>query len=114
MLSDQQKAIQMAQLHGQLALEDNIRRLSREKELILEAHSHLVQMTEKIQSKLEESSLQLEHQVGESRNNHEELIDDLIGIQNKAHMIFERIEESSRLLLQQNEDFKSQYESTLR
>ena len=90
-LADQQKDIQKAQFHGQLALEDNIRKLSQEKELIVDTHNQLVHMTHKIQKKLEDSSRNLEQQAGESRQNHQELLDDLIAIQNKAHAIFERI-----------------------
>jgi hypothetical protein len=113
-LANQQKDIQRAQFHGQLVLEDNIKKLAQEKELIVNTHNQLVKMTHRIQQKLEDSSRNLEEQAGESRQNHQELLDDLIAIQSKAHAIFERIEESSTLLLQQNENFKLQYEETLR
>ncbi|XP_064212659.1 protein brambleberry isoform X2 [Tribolium castaneum] len=113
-LTNQQRDIQRAQFHGQLVLEDNIRKLSQEKELIVDTHNQLVQMTHKIQRRLEDSSKNLEKQRGETRQNHEELLDDLVKIQDKAHAIFERIEESSRLLFEQNQNFKTQYEETLR
>ncbi|RZC38000.1 brambleberry-like, partial [Asbolus verrucosus] len=113
-LTKQQQDIQKAQFFGQLTLEDNINKLAKEKELIVDTHNQLVEMTKKIQNRLEDSTKRLENQAGESRQNHQELLDDLIAIQNQAHIIFERIEESSKLLLQQNENFKVQYEETLK
>lgn len=91
LLADQQKNIQKAQFYGQLTLEDNIRKLSKEKELIVETHNHLIRITHKIQKELEDSTKNLAKQSAESRQNHQELMDDLVAIQNKAHAIFEKI-----------------------
>ncbi|KAJ8939936.1 hypothetical protein NQ318_007864 [Aromia moschata] len=113
-LLKQQQDIETAQFHGQLAIEDNIRRLVDEKRLILETHDRLVQMTKSMQEKIGHSLQQLDHQSQESKVNHKELIGDLLKIQEKAHNIFKKIDESSHLLLKQNEDFKRQYEFTLK
>lgn len=90
-MSQQQKDLQKAQLYGQLAIENNIRRLADEKRLILETHEQLTQMTLTVQQKLNQASSQLEKHADESRINHQELLDDLIAIQNKAQIIFQRI-----------------------
>lgn len=51
-LKKQQDDIRQAQFHGQLALEDNIRRLADEKQLILEGHEQLTEMTKDVKAKL--------------------------------------------------------------
>lgn len=90
-LIKQQKDIQKAQFHGQLAIEDNIKRLEDEKLLILQTHNQLVDMTKMVHDKLEDSLQQLEDQTGESRSNHRELIEDLMNIQSKTREIFKKI-----------------------
>nr|CAI5868799.1 unnamed protein product [Callosobruchus analis] len=112
-ISKQQQDLQKAQFHGQLVIEDNIQRLVDEKKLLLETHGVLVKMTENVQSKLEQSLQQVEHQTVESKINHEELLKDLLDIQRKAKEIFDKIDESSDLLIKQNEEFKKQYNLTL-
>ncbi|CAG9766635.1 unnamed protein product [Ceutorhynchus assimilis] len=106
-LSDQQKDMQQAQLHGQMVLENNIMRLVDEKRLIHETHNKLLQMTHEVQNKLEYSADTI-------AGNHKELLDDVINIQQRANELFEKIETYSGILLKQNEEFKKQYESTLR
>lgn len=87
----QTKNIQKAQFHGQLFIEDNIKRLEVEKHLILQTHNQLVDMTKVVHDKLEDSLKQLEDQTGESRSNHRELIEDLMHIQSKTKEIFKKI-----------------------
>ncbi|CAH1982172.1 unnamed protein product [Acanthoscelides obtectus] len=112
-ISKQQQDLQKAQFHGQLVIEDNIQRLVDEKRLLLETHGVLVKMSENVQAKLEWSLQQVEHQTDESKVNHAELLKDLLEIQRKAKEIFEKIDESSELLVKQNEEFKKQYNLTL-
>lgn len=80
-----------AQLHSQLTLEDNIKRLIDEKKLIGESHEELAKMTQTVQRKLEDAAKEIENQAGKSKFNHKELMDDLIAIQNKAQIIYQRI-----------------------
>lgn len=87
----QQKDMQKAQFHGQLAIENNIKRLEDEKLLILQTHNQLIDMTKVIHDQIEDSVKQLEDQTGENRANHKELIDDLINIQSKTKDIFTKI-----------------------
>lgn len=90
-LIQQQKNLEKAQFHGQLVIEDNIKRLEDEKLLILQTHNQLVDMTKLVHDKLENSLRQLEDQTGESRSNHKELIKDLMQIQSKTKEIFKKI-----------------------
>ncbi|XP_072376483.1 protein brambleberry-like [Diabrotica undecimpunctata] len=113
-LFEQQDDLKKAQFVGQLAIEDNIKRLSDEKRLIRETHDNLVIMTRAVQEKLETSLNQLQDQTDESKINHRELLNDLLIIQEKTKDIFEKIEKSSSLLIKQNEDFNRQYRSTFK
>lgn len=70
-------------------------------------------MTEKMQQKLELAAKEIETQSGLSKQNHQELLDDIIAIQNKAQIIYKRIEDSAELLLNQTETAKKQYQETL-
>lgn len=90
-LSRQQKDIQSAQFHGQLALEDNIRRLIDEKRLISETHKELIGMTQNMQNKLGYSLQQMDQHGQQSRLNHKELIEDVLEIQEKVQEIFQKI-----------------------
>lgn len=90
---DQQQDIQKAQFHSHLTLEDNIRRLIDEKRLISESHQELAFMTHTMQKKLELAAKEIEAQTGQSRENHQELLDDIIAIQNKAQIIYQKIGE---------------------
>ncbi|KAK4880353.1 hypothetical protein RN001_008499 [Aquatica leii] len=112
-LVQQQKDFQQAQLHNQLALENNIQRLSDEKRIIKETNEELMKMTHSVQGKIEQAAWQLRMHTDESRVNHQELIDDLIGIQNKVQIIFQQIQDSSELLLKQSEMAHQQYKATL-
>ncbi|XP_066141533.1 protein brambleberry-like isoform X2 [Euwallacea fornicatus] len=113
-LSKQQKDMQQAQLHGQMVVESNIMRLVDEKRLIHETHNKLIQMTQEVQDKLENSAKMIAHQSSKTKINHKELLEDIISVQNKANGLFEKIDVYSEILLKQNEEFKGQYESTLR
>lgn len=87
----QQQDIQKAQFHSHLTIEDNIRRLIEEKRLIADSHQELAVMTQKMQQKLDIAAKEIETQSGLSKQNHQELLDDIIAIQNKAQVIYKRI-----------------------
>lgn len=83
--------MQQAQLHSQLVLENNIMRLVDEKRLIHETHNKLMEMTKAVQKKLENSADVIATQTDESRINHNELLEVIITIQDKANTLFEKI-----------------------
>ncbi|KAF5288838.1 hypothetical protein FQA39_LY03717 [Lamprigera yunnana] len=113
-IAKQQKDFQQAQLRNQLTLENNIQRLVHEKQLIVETNEDLMKMAQSVHHKMEEASNQLEGHTQESHANHKQLLDDLIAIQNKAHIIFQKMEDSSRMLLEQNKLAHLQYNETLK
>lgn len=98
MIINQQHDIQKAQFHSHLTLEDNIRRLIEEKRLIADSHQELAVMTQKMQQKLEFAAREIEQQSGLSKQNHQELLDDIVAIQNKAQVIYKRIGNTNRFL----------------
>lgn len=51
-LKQQQQDLQQAQFHGQLVMEDNIRRLVDEKQIIIDGHEELAAMTKDVKEKL--------------------------------------------------------------
>ncbi|KAJ8920677.1 hypothetical protein NQ315_004816 [Exocentrus adspersus] len=113
-LAKQQENIQRAQFHGQLAIEDNIKRLTDEKRLISDTHKQLIEMTQNMQNKLGYSLQQLDEHNRESEISHQDLIEDVVKIEGKVQEIFKKIEQSSDMLLKQNEYFKTQYGATLK
>ncbi|KAK5646978.1 hypothetical protein RI129_005442 [Pyrocoelia pectoralis] len=112
-LVKQQHDFKLAQFHSQLSIENNIQRLTDEKRLIAETNDRLMQMTQTVQGKLELAVSQLKDHSDESHVNHQELLDDLIEIQDKVQSIFQRIEDSSELLLKQSELAHQQYQITV-
>lgn len=62
---------------------------------------------------LDEAAKQLDAQSEERKDNHQEILKDLIEIQKQAQAIFARIEESSRFMLEQGSMAAKQYEATL-
>ncbi|KAI4465766.1 protein gamete expressed 1 [Holotrichia oblita] len=113
-LSEQQKDLQRAHLFGQLLVENNLRRLAEEKYLISQTHQELTNMAKNLQNKLEFATGQLTEQSKESSINHREILQDLLLIQQTAHDIFRRIEDSSTLLIEQSERAHQQYVGTLK
>lgn len=88
---DQQQDLQKAQFHSHLVVEDNIKRLIDEKRLIADSQNELAVMTKNMQKKLEFAAKEIETQSGLTKQNHQELLDDIIAIQNKAQIIYKRI-----------------------
>ncbi|XP_065163475.1 protein brambleberry-like [Atheta coriaria] len=112
-LAAQQKDLQKAQLYGQLQIEDNINKLADEKRLIVESQMQLAAMTKMLQEKLTIAAKQIEMQSAETSNNHNEVLDDLMVIQEKAQIIFKKIDDSSNMLLKHSELATKQYQATL-
>lgn len=100
LISQQQKDIQSAQFHGQLAIEENIAWLVDEKKIIAETHNKLITLTKDLQEKIGDSKNQLQIQSNESKLNHKELIKDLIFLQEQTQEIFKKIGKLHTNLLQ--------------
>lgn len=112
-LMQQHEDMSKAQMFNQLSLEDNINKLVDEKRLIYESQNDINLLTEQMRLKLQEAIEDMEKQAAERAENHQELVDDLLAIQKQANIIFQRIEESSKLLLQQTEAAQRHYRDTV-
>lgn len=63
---------------------------------------------------VEKASELLMSQTFESQNNHRELLDDLLNIQQQAQSIWDKIETSTNRIVAQNAEAAAQYEQTLK
>lgn len=113
-MMQQQKDLQQAQLHGQLAVERNIQSLIDEKKLIAETHNKLLTLTNAIRTTLEGSGELLRQQNENSVVRHNHLTADLEQIQMNIADVLNKIEDSSNLLAIQNKEFQKYSDSTLK
>ncbi|XP_044007737.1 protein brambleberry-like [Aphidius gifuensis] len=112
-LLDQQEHLKDAQASAHNLVASNLRELNNEKALIRAGHMQLSTMTEDIKKRLEKASQQLLSQTDESRENHKELLDDLMNIQKRAELIWDKIEASTERIVKQNFEAAAQFEKTL-
>lgn len=112
-LMDQQQHLKNAQASAHNLVASNLRDLNNEKALIRAGHMQLSIMTEDIKKRLEKASQQLLSQTDESRENHQELLDDLMTIQKRAELIWDKIELSTERIVKQNFEAATQFEKTL-
>lgn len=109
----QQNYLKDAQTTAHKLVTTNLRELYNEKALIRSGHAQLAAMTEEIKNKLEKAHHDLEQQAIERGENHQEVLQDLINIQERAQMIWEKIEYSTNRVLEQHEETIHQYEQTM-
>ena len=112
-LLEQQKHLKDAQTSAHNIVATNLRELSNERALIRSGHAQLAAMTEDIRKKLEEANRNLEQQAMERGENHQEVLEDLINIQDQAQLIWDKIESSTNRIFAQHEEALLQYERTL-
>ncbi|XP_012536413.1 protein brambleberry [Monomorium pharaonis] len=112
-LLTQQENLKDAQVTAQKLVTTNLRELYNEKALIRSGHAQLAAMTEEIKNKLEKAHYDLEQQAIERGENHQEVLQDLLSIQEQARMIWEKIEHSTNHILEQHEETIHQYEQTM-
>ncbi|XP_071555163.1 protein brambleberry-like [Temnothorax nylanderi] len=112
-LLTQQEYLKDAQTTAHKLVTTNLTELYNEKALIRSGHVQLAAMTEEIKNKLEKVHKDLEQQAVEHGENHKEVLQDLISIQEQAQMIWEKIEHSTNRILEHNEETIHQYEQTM-
>ncbi|XP_071631409.1 protein brambleberry [Temnothorax longispinosus] len=112
-LLTQQEYLKDAQTTAHNLVTTNLRELYNEKALIRSGHVQLAAMTEEIKNKLEKAHKDLEQQAVEREENHKEVLEDLIRIQEQAQMIWEKIERSTNRILEHHEETIRQYEQTM-
>ncbi|XP_015123124.1 protein brambleberry [Diachasma alloeum] len=109
-LLEQQKHLEDSQSTSHRLVANNLRQLTNEKYLIRSGHTLLASMTEDIRTRLEKANQDLMTQASERQENHQELLKDLMDIQKKSQLIWEKIEESTKRIVEQNADAVVQYE----
>ncbi|XP_031830089.2 protein brambleberry isoform X1 [Nomia melanderi] len=112
-LLEQQQHLKDAQVSAQQLVTSNLRELYNEKALIRMGHNQLSTMAEDIKQKLEQASQSLEQQAVEHSENHKEILQDLMNIQEQAQLIWDKIESSTNRIYEQHEEALLQYEETL-
>ncbi|PBC33274.1 hypothetical protein APICC_01297 [Apis cerana cerana] len=112
-LLEQQKHLKDAQASAHNFVTTNLRELNNEKALIRSGHAQLATMANDIRKKLEEANKNLEEQAIERSQNHKEILQDLMNIQEQAHLIWDKIESSTNRIFTQHEEVLIQYEQTL-
>ncbi|XP_076652172.1 protein brambleberry [Halictus rubicundus] len=112
-LLQQQRHLRDAQITAQNLVTSNLRELTNEKALIRLGHTQLAAMAEDIKQKLEQASQSLNEQSVEHSENHKEILQDLVNIQEQAQLIWDKIESSTSRIFEQHEEAIVQYEHTL-
>lgn len=112
-LLTQQENLKDAQTTAHKLVTTNLRELYNEKALIRSGHAQLAAMTEEIKNKLEKAHNDLEQQAMERGENHREVLQDLLSIQEQARMIWEKIEHSTNHIMEQHEETIHQFEHTM-
>ncbi|XP_017791205.1 PREDICTED: protein brambleberry-like [Habropoda laboriosa] len=109
----QQQHLKDAQTSAYNLVTTNLRELINEKALIRSGHVQLAAMSDDIKKKLEEANQNLAQQAIERGENHKEILEDLMNIQEQAQLLWHKIESSTNRIFQQHEDALMQYEQTL-
>ncbi|EZA58740.1 hypothetical protein DMN91_009181 [Ooceraea biroi] len=112
-LLEQQRYLKAAQTTAHNLVTTNLRELTNEKALIRSGHAQLAVMAADIRDKLDKAHKDLELQAVEREENHQEILQDLINIQEQAQSIWEKVESSSSHILEQHKETIEQYEQTL-
>ncbi|KAG7212647.1 hypothetical protein KM043_012930 [Ampulex compressa] len=112
-LLQQQEHLRDAQISAHNLVTTNLRDLSNERALIRMGHAQLAAMAEDIRNKLEKASQDIIQQAMERGENHKEVLQDLMNIQEQAQTILDKIEVSTSRIFEQHEQAIEQYEQTL-
>ncbi|XP_012135755.1 protein brambleberry [Megachile rotundata] len=112
-LLEQQQHLRDAQASAHNLVSTNLRELSSERALIRSGHAQLAAMTEDLRNKLEQANRNLEQQAIERGENHREILEDLMSIQEQAQVIWDKLESSTNRIFTQHEEALLQYEQTL-
>ncbi|KAL0099872.1 hypothetical protein PUN28_019950 [Cardiocondyla obscurior] len=109
----EQEYLRDAQATAYKLVTSNLKELYNEKALIRSGHAQLTIMAEEIKKKLEKAHDDLEQQAIERGDNHREILQDLLNIQEQTQKIWEQIERSTNRILNHHEKTIRQYEQTM-
>ncbi|KAL2714325.1 protein brambleberry-like [Vespula squamosa] len=109
----QQQNLKDAQTTAHKLVTTNLRNLNNEKALIRLGHTQLATMVEDVKEKLEKASEELVKQSTLRGESHKEILHDLTNIRNQAQLIWEKVESSTTLILDQHQEAADQYEQMM-
>ncbi|XP_043674728.1 protein brambleberry-like isoform X2 [Vespula pensylvanica] len=109
----QQQNLKDAQTTAHKLVTTNLRNLNNEKALIRLGHAQLATMVEDVKEKLEKAGEELVKQSTVRGESHKEILNDLTNVRNQAQLIWEKIESSTTLILDQHREAAEQYEQMM-
>ncbi|XP_015180889.1 PREDICTED: protein brambleberry-like [Polistes dominula] len=109
----QQQNLKDAQMSAHKMVTNNLKNLNNEKALIRLGHAQIATMVEDVKRKLENASKELVKQSAVHGESHKEILHDLTSIRNRAHLIWEKIESSTTLILNRHQEAADQYEQMM-
>ncbi|XP_043493018.1 protein brambleberry-like [Polistes fuscatus] len=109
----QQQNLKDAQTTAHKMVTNNLKSLNNEKALIRLGHAQIATMMEDVKKKLENASKELVKQSAVHGESHKEILNDLTSIRNRAHLIWEKIESSTTLILDRHQETVDQYEQMM-
>nr|XP_050855634.1 protein brambleberry-like isoform X3 [Vespula vulgaris] len=109
----QQQNLKDAQTTAHKLVTTNLRNLNNEKALIRLGHAQLATMVEDVKEKLERAGEELVKQSTVRGESHKEILNDLTNVRNQAQLIWEKIESSTTLILDQHREAAEQYEQMM-
>ncbi|KAK2587708.1 hypothetical protein KPH14_003821 [Odynerus spinipes] len=112
-LLEQQQYLKDAQTMAHKLVITNLRDLNNEKAMIRLGHTQLAAMVEDVKEKLEKANQELVKQSTVRSESHKEILYDLTNIQNQAQLIWEKVESSTSLILDQHQEAADQYEKII-
>lgn len=95
----QQEQLKASQGNIQAFVAGNLRQLTREKALIAAGQKELASMTEEVRKKLDNASSTMVLNEEQRRKSHHELLKDLVAVQEKAKLVYEKIDSSTKKIL---------------
>ncbi|CAH1775950.1 unnamed protein product, partial [Owenia fusiformis] len=112
-LVSNEQLIKAEQAHVQEYIAMNLKELTDEKALISSGNKALADMAEQIKGKLEKTSSQIASQDEAQRAAHEEILQDLANMREKARKVWEKIDQSSKDMMRHQNETAQQYQLTL-
>ncbi|XP_014613458.1 PREDICTED: protein brambleberry-like [Polistes canadensis] len=109
----QQQNLKDAQTTAHKMVTNNLKNLNNEKALIRLGHAQIATMVEDVKKKLENATKELVKQSAVHGESHKEILHDLTSIRNRAHLIWEKIESSTTLILDRHQEAVDQYEQMM-
>ncbi|XP_071944150.1 protein brambleberry-like [Antedon mediterranea] len=112
-LMSQHDELKTSQTELHQNIEHNMKELTKEKALIASGHKELAEMTQAIRQQLDIATKQLFSQGDDHRQNHQQLLKDLLNIQNKAKLVWNRLDENMQHVTMYQDETSQYYQDAM-